>query len=395
MVDIIEADGSDELEKNKLLYKKLTHRGPTAFAKLLEILKENEYESSHRMLSASTVPFATFSNDDVVNEENKFLSIRATSNKPMRSNSYSPPSPIIIDNNNGESGTEDSVTSPDGCFNRSKKIKLELYTKKTTFHFDTDVEVKRAANFGTHPKLQVYSTKSKARGVFFFINIIQFKNEKTNRKGAEKDKENLITLFTEMNFKVFYYEDLTRGDFFELMDLLVKSEYIKNIDSFVFCIQTHGDMFNNQTIMEFSDGNSINVETVINIFSNTNCPNLLMKPKIFFFPFCRGKISDLEKKIGRIETDGVPGVPSFSDILICYGTVPGFVTHRDTGFGSWYVRELCKIFTEHACDCHLEDMLKMVSTRTMEIRDAGRMQVASTENRGFNKLLFFNPKIAE
>lgn len=56
---------------------------------------------------------------------------------------------------------------------------------------------------------------------------------------------------------------------------------------------------------------------------------------------------------------------------------------------------MCKIFAEHACDLHIEDLLKLVSTKTMEIRDSGRLQVASTETRGFNKLLFFNPKISD
>lgn len=37
----------------------------------------------------------------------------------------------------------------------------------------------------------------------------------------------------------------------------------------------------------------------------------------------------------------------------------------------------------------------MVGSKTLEIRDAGSLQVASTENRGFNKLLFFNPKISD
>lgn len=84
---------------------------------------------------------------------------------------------------------------------------------------------------------------------------------------------------------------------------------------------------------------------------------------------------------------------SISNFRICYGTVPGFATNRDVEFGSWYVKELCKVFAENAHDTDLEDLMKLVSQRTFEIRDAGRLQVASYENRGFNKLLFFNPKI--
>lgn len=396
MKDIIEQDGQDILHKNRLLWKKLPHRGPKAFEKILEVVKEKGYSEVVKLLSASTISASTFNNEDaVIDKDNKTLSIATTRtlNNLNRTNSYSPPAP-----SNGNGNYIRDVTSNDGpCFSKHKRTKLEPYMEKTSFQFDGNLEVKRAANYGSHPKLGVYNMKSKKRGVFFFVNIIEFKSEKNNRKGAEMDRENLITIFREMNYTIFYYEDLKREEFHELLRQLIRSEYLKHVDSFICCIQTHGNLYNNQTIMEFSDGFTMGIEEVIEMFSNTNCKDLVNKPKVFFFPFCRGGISDLEKKIKPVETDGAPSiyVPSYSDILICYGTVPGFMTHRDVGFGSWYVRELCKIIAEHACDCHLEDMLKMVGTKTMEIRDVGRVQVASTESRGFNKLLFFNPKISE
>lgn len=395
MADIIEQDGhSDDYAKKRLLFQKLTHRGPTAFHKILEICQENEYKEAHAMLSASTIPSATFSREEADVDEYNSLSISMSKNKYNRSISHSP--------NNGnradEADSKKIITIVDGNLEskaKQKTSKLAPYEGKTSFQFDASLEVKRAANYGSHSKLQVYPMKSKRRGVFFFVNIIKFKNEKLDRHGAEKDRENLVTLFREMNYTVFYYEDITRAEFLALMQDLVVSEYIKNVDSFICCIQTHGDLHNNATIMEFADNSTLSTEHVINQFSNSNCPSLTKKPKVFFFPFCRGKISDKLKKITMIQTDGIAEVPSYSDILICYGTVPGFSTHRDTGFGSWYVRELCKIFAEHACDSHIEDMLKMVGAKTMAITDAGRVQVSSTESRGFNRLMFFNPKISD
>jgi caspase Dronc len=329
--------GADDLEKNRKLFNKLTHRGPTAFENLLDILKEKQYNDAYVKLSVSTIPAATFSNEStVLTRDNMTLSISNT-RQHNRQNSYNPPSPNNNINNNNED--ESSSTSNDGpVFSQPGRLKLEPYTVATRFHFDGDAEVKRAADFGSHPKLQVYRMRSKRRGVFVFVNIIKFKSEKNNRSGAEKDRENLVTLFREMGFTIFYYEDLEREDFFKLMNKLRKSEYLKNVDSFVLCIQTHGDTVNNQTVMEFADGHSTFVEDVIQLFSHSGCPDLVGKPKVFFFPFCRGKISDLEKKIvlpRKTETDGAgnpsTAVPSYSDILICYGTVPGFMTHRDTG----------------------------------------------------------------
>lgn len=402
MAENIELDGkSDDLLKNEMLFRKLIHRGPTAFQKILEIFQENEFHEAHKLLTSSTVPSSTFANVEVVLDEVSTLSISKTKDH-NRNAPHLPPQTVQIQNNGNddEADAQETQTSNDGpclgpCFG-SRKNKIKPYTEKTSFQIEPDIQVKRAERYGSHPKLQIYNMKSPRRGVLFFVNIIRIRNKK-DRDGAEKDRENLITLFREMYYTVFYYEDLTREQFVNLVEDFKKTNYLKSVDSFVFCIHTHGDLYMNQTICEFSDGHTIGVDKIIEIFSNVKCTDLVGKPKVFFFPFCRGTISDRERKIPRIETDGVvnAAVPSFSDILICYGTVPGFTTHRDADFGSWYIRELCKVFAEHACDCHIEELLKMVGSKTLELRAEGRLQVASTESRGFNKLMFFNPLIKE
>jgi len=411
MINNIETEIEDEHKRLDRLYDKLTKRGPLAFNKLLEIFEEEKNKEAYNLLTSSTVSAQTFTCPAVI-EENRFLSLRETSNLNRQNSlntSISPNNDIRMKNdlnyinNNVSSKEEDSREATDGMGQSKKaKLKLQPFEKETFFQLEPNVEVKRAANFGTHPKLPVYSMKSRRRGVLFFVNIINFENAKTNRNGAHRDRENLVTLFREINFTVFYYEDLTKIQLLDLLNQLINSTYIKNIDAFFLCIQTHGDLYDNQTIMEFSDGTREATENVIAMFSNVLCPALVGKPKVFFFPFCRGKISDrLSNVYVPIETDGKTSnelsqisVPKFSDILICYGTIPGFMTHRDIEFGSWYVRELCKVFADHAYDCHIEDMLKLVGANTMMYQETeGRTQVASVESRGFNKLLFLNPKI--
>jgi Caspase domain len=407
MKEIIEVDGESDKDRNLLLFNKLVHRGPTAFRQLLKILQELDYDEAHKLLSQSTVPSATFSSKDVVVDENNSLSISTTKNL-IRLNSYSPNnsnnnSPAAASdfptiNNNGIGDEADTNVTRradiDGpAFSKPNKIKLAPYTKKTSF-VNRNWEVKRAAHYGTNSKLQVYSMKSSKRGVFIFVNIINFKSGKGKRTGAESDRENLITLFRELNYTVYYYEDLKKDEFYDLLEQLRKSDILKGVDSVFMCIQTHGDLIYGLTYMEFADGLTGHTESVIEKFSNINCPNLIGKPKVFFFPFCRGTLSDRETKFSVVQTDGLMNsVPTFSDIFICYGTVPGFTTHRDTVSGSWYVNELCKAVAEHSADTHLEDLLKLVSINTLNLRAEGRLQVASSENRGFNKLLFFNPKI--
>lgn len=404
MVDNIESDtkGQDEQVKLKSIYTKLKHRGPKAFQKLLEILKENSYERAYNLLSSSTVPAQSYTNvTPVVTEDNRFVSISNTrSTNLQRTMSNTLPSSnghLDVRNNN-----EEARPQTDGSILSKKIIKLEPYTTKTSFNIE-NLEVKKAEDFGKHTLLPVYKMRSRRRGVFFFVNIIKFQDSKTDRRGAERDHDNLVTLFREMGFTIFYYENLTREQLLRLLRELVVSEYLQRIDSFVLCIQTHGDLLHGHTIMEFSDGSREYTDVIVSMFSNTDCPALVEKPKVFFFPFCRGKISDKLKNVylkdlPMTETDGIAQrqflVPTFSDILICYGTVPGFRTHRDTEFGSWYVRELCKVFAENACAHHIEELLKLVGMNTRDYKKAeGLVQVASTESRGFNSLLFLNPKI--
>ncbi|KAG5681440.1 hypothetical protein PVAND_010876 [Polypedilum vanderplanki] len=403
----IESDPQIDNEQKRLFatYTKLRHRGPTAFQKLLEILKENGYDEAYKIMNSPTLNAAQ-TYPSAIKDDDNCLSIKDTKEFLRQNSSISPNSESNnseinkINNNHHQVEMTDGVSPSKINSIKRTKPKLEPYFKKTAFKHK-NLEVKRAEDFGSHPKIPVYSMRSARRGVLFFVNIIKFQDEKTNRRGAENDRENLVTLFREMNFTVFYYEDLTRGELFELLNQLIKSEYLHRIDSFFLCIQTHGDLYNNQTVMEFSDGSREYTETIISIFSNVGCPQLIKKPKVFFFPFCRGKISDKIKniEIPVIETDGRAyriQAPTFSDQLICYGTVPGFMTHRDTSYGSWYIYELCKVFAENACDCHIEEMLKLVGENTYGYKDTeGRTQITSTESRGFYNLLYLNPKIQE
>lgn len=91
--------------------------------------------------------------------------------------------------------------------------------------------------------------------------------------------------------------------------------------------------------------------------------------------------------------EGVPiNIPTYSDIKICYATVPGYRSFRDPLDGSWYIQIMCEIWSEHAHDTHLDDLLKMVgSTASVKRTENSKLQTCSNEDRGFFKKLYFNP----
>lgn len=101
-----------------------------------------------------------------------------------------------------------------------------------------------------------------------------------------------------------------------------------------------------------------------------------------------------------IEYDNGPFTPvnipvrlgTFSDMFICYATLPGYRSHRNPNNGSWYIQGLCRVFAEHAHDKTFDDLMKYleleVSTKNIEHET---MQTSSVESRGSCKVLYFNP----
>lgn len=171
--------------------------------------------------------------------------------------------------------------------------------------------------------------------MLFLVNIVNFKG-KEPRNGAYVDRANMIHLFREMGFTIFYYEDINWLDLDRLLNELVVSDHLRHTDCFVFGIMTHGTMIKGTEIVEFAD-HEIQVELILHKFYNTNCRLLLRKPKVFIMPFCRGGRSDTGVSLHRdngVETDSCSGgkglavnpkgnIHSKSDIIICYATVPG------------------------------------------------------------------------
>lgn len=85
-------------------------------------------------------------------------------------------------------------------------------------------------------------------------------------------------------------------------------------------------------------------------------------------------------------------IATFSDIKICYGTLPGFKSFRDPQEGSWYIQVLCDVFAEHAHDTPLDDLLKIIGNTVSNRRtEKLEIQTASNTDRGFYKTLYFNP----
>lgn len=162
-----------------------------------------------------------------------------------------------------------------------KPYEEQVYPDKNLgpFQFSTRIHL--------HPKVATYNMRSKHRGVLFFVNIINFTQKDRTRKGAEMDRNNLISVFRKMDFTIFYYEDLLFSELEVLLDKLVNSHYLARTDCLVFTMMTHGSHQDGKEYVQFADGGHVNIREIISRFYNDKCDRLIGRPKVFILPYCR------------------------------------------------------------------------------------------------------------
>ncbi|XP_055308506.1 caspase Dronc-like isoform X3 [Sitodiplosis mosellana] len=197
-------------------------------------------------------------------------------------------------------------------------------------------------------KIKIYSMNSQNRGIFCFVNINNFQRKKEKkREGGNIDRDKLVTLFREMGFVCYYYEDMSKDEFIEMLKKLSVRSDLPKYDCLVLSVSSHGNGDRNgNTTIEFSDGAMVYVNEIITYFSNVSCPHLLGKPKIFIFPSCRGPRTD--RALEPMECDNCDSKPqeidtitdpqqTFSHMKICFSTVAGYSSFRDAETGSCWI----------------------------------------------------------
>ena len=125
---------------------------------------------------------------------------------------------------------------------------------------------------------------------------------------------------------------------------------------------------------------------------------LLGKPKFFTFQCCQGSKEEFVQ-VEEIQADrniSTITMPT-EDTLILYAASPGQSAYRNINSGSWLITYLCDIFMTNAKEMHLVKMIGLVQARFKKPRSGTlvgekvKTQCPQVSNRGFTKMLYFNP----
>lgn len=232
----------------------------------------------------------------------------------------------------------------------------------------------------------LYSVDRKNRGFYDpkgKRGLLLILNSEENRKGTEKDVENLKTFFGNdgLHFNVYdprsqESEDLTTEKLDQVLEEVqrqLNGHLGKCYYCFICVILSHG----NENGIKTKDGLK-SIDDIRESFNNQQIPNFTGRPKVFLIQACRGieqqssqEIDDaddirvsLEPMVPEIdEADELIQVPTDADILLAFATTLGYKSFRRVSIGSWFITECIRVFREYYTEDHLEDMLITVRER--------------------------------
>lgn len=274
------------------------------------------------------------------------------------------------------------------------------------------------------PKI-VYRMSSRPRGIGLVINNKHFTCGMKDRVGTDRDADSLVKLFIYLGFYTNRYDDLTGKAMHQKLQDVADIDHSR-FDCFMVAVLTHG--VNGK--LYSTDGDLIAVQDITKYFDGNNCPALIGKPKVFLFQACRGGRFDygveleatdsagddlpahtdaelkemVEEQYDTIisralddpdETDGGSykgALPTEADFVLAYATVPGYVSWRNSEYGSWFIKALVDTMYELVAKEHLLDILTEVNRRVAEeFQSKGRNKQIPGPVTMLTRKLFFRP----
>ncbi|PIC35007.1 hypothetical protein B9Z55_014495 [Caenorhabditis nigoni] len=231
----------------------------------------------------------------------------------------------------------------------------------------------------------MYRNFSSPRGLCLIINNEHFEQMPT-RNGTKADKDNITNLFRCMGYTVICKDNLTGREMLSTIRSFGRNDM--HGDSAILVILSHGE----ENVIIGVDDVSVNVHEIYDLLNAANAPRLANKPKLVFVQACRGERRDNGFPV-LDSVDGVPSLirrgwdnrdgplfnflgcvrpqvqqvwrkkPSQADMLIAYATTAQYVSWRNSARGSWFIQAVCEVFSLHAKDMDVVELLTEVNKK--------------------------------
>lgn len=234
-----------------------------------------------------------------------------------------------------------------------------------------------------HPQMPsetVYRNLSTPRGLVLIFNYYFTGQGIDERTGAARDSFNLKTLFHQMGYVVYLYEDKNKSETEEILKKQQDNQFLRRFDSLIVFVLSHGKDYLHFACRE---GEFMSLDEVRYCFTDSNCPTLSGKPKLFFANYCRGK--QIEPRMQQYDSLSVQQMAP-KDMMTMYACIENFRAPRDLQRGTIFVQVLCEVLAAHAHCLEMRDLVIKINNLTKERGGA------TPEYQLYDfKKFFFNP----
>ena len=211
-----------------------------------------------------------------------------------------------------------------------------------------------------HPE-EFYPLNKNPHGVCFIINNCRFYHETNptmahpDLRGADIDQYNLTQTFRYLRYKVEVCQNLTADQMTDALLRMSQRDH-SGYDSFVCCILSHGE----HNIIYGADSEPLNIDDLTGVMKL--CRSLRNKPKLFFIQCCRGEAEEVGfEKDNPGDSTFHSTIPRDADFFLGYATPLGKAAYRSQKHGSWYISELCRVFTQYGYHNSFSSMMRRVN----------------------------------
>lgn len=197
-----------------------------------------------------------------------------------------------------------------------------------------------------------YDIRKESAGYLLVINQKEFtynpkssyKKLLNDRKGTDKDSQDLRETFEKHGYENITKTNLTDSEIIDSVKSVVKRS--KDKDSLIVCILSHGirgQVFGSNCI-------PVEIDTIKSILIGEE---LRHKPKILLIQACQ-----VDDQIQRTEFKNLDGD---YDLFVAWSAFPGKVSYRDIEKGSWFIQTICKKINDYGNSDHMIDIMTEVS----------------------------------
>ncbi|KAM4589901.1 caspase a isoform 2-T2 [Fundulus diaphanus] len=242
------------------------------------------------------------------------------------------------------------------------------------------------------PKIYPVTETSFRSRVALLITNIKFTEEKMNRRGAEKDEENMEKLLSSLGYEVVKFTNLTGQEIDDAVIYFTKHPKLKQTDSVFVVIMSHGQLGKILGVEWRQDNpDEFPINNIFKHLGSKSCPALIEKPKVIIIQACRGdergsvlvsdspNTADDVQQLQDFEEDKLQFVHPEKDFISLLSCTPDTVSYRQPDHGSILIQYIVEVFTLESYQEHIYELFQKVMQCVERFRSRDKLQMPTID----------------